>query len=442
MRKILLPTVLVQTSVAVACLHYLLVCSTAVLFVVSQEEVEFPVLVTSSSIADYFEREDLDGLHWQLSNVFAASRRSNEDREVKHELPPEIVSRGGASHCTSASKLQLDLEHAEYLATHLADEDHQHQPKQLVIFFSHLVAPIYRQVLANIPPVDQLALTNGIYTFSEMDEFAGIEAVYNKALYNPPFDEIKDPKTGELVPLLNPQLDLDEIQQQWMGADLHYTNPGIVVVDDILNPAALKRIRQLLLDSTVWYQTKTPLHQGGCVAGAHLDDGLHDRILLQLSLELHKALPRIMQGHPLQKLYADKYDYEYSGVHVHAEADAAVKVHLWLTPNDANLDPTSGGLVVYTARPIVSDIHDYSNSTERIVEKFLKPTNFANVTIPYQQNRAVIFDAALFHQTDKFQFKMGYENRRISLTLLYGNQKRDSSSTHTTQAAQSVKTEL
>jgi hypothetical protein len=55
------------------------------------------------------------------------------------------------------------------------------------------------------------------------------------------------------------------------------------------------------------------------------------------------------------------------------------------------------------------------------METLLKPTNYANVTIPYKQNRAVLFDSALFHHTDKFKFKKGYENRRINLTLLYGD---------------------
>ena len=40
--------------------------------------------------------------------------------------------------------------------------------------------------------------------------------------------------------------------------------------------------------------------------------------------------------------------------------------------------------------------------------------------VPYRENRAVIFDSALFHQTDVYRFKRGYRSRRINLTLLYG----------------------
>ena len=37
-----------------------------------------------------------------------------------------------------------------------------------------------------------------------------------------------------------------------------------------------------------------------------------------------------------------------------------------------------------------------------------------------------MFDSMLFHHTDEFKFKPGYKNRRINLTILYGDMKRDS----------------
>jgi hypothetical protein len=43
-----------------------------------------------------------------------------------------------------------------------------------------------------------------------------------------------------------------------------------------------------------------------------------------------------------------------------------------------------------------------------------------NITVPYAQNRAVIFDSSLVHKTDTFRFAKGYENRRINLTFLFG----------------------
>ena len=42
------------------------------------------------------------------------------------------------------------------------------------------------------------------------------------------------------------------------------------------------------------------------------------------------------------------------------------------------------------------------------------------VTVPYRQNRALIFNSDLFHKSDRCRFKDGYESRRLNLTLLYG----------------------
>ena len=40
--------------------------------------------------------------------------------------------------------------------------------------------------------------------------------------------------------------------------------------------------------------------------------------------------------------------------------------------------------------------------------------------IPYKFNRAVLFNSAYFHETDKIDFKEGYESRRINITYLFG----------------------
>jgi len=57
------------------------------------------------------------------------------------------------------------------------------------------------------------------------------------------------------------------------------------------------------------------------------------------------------------------------------------------------------------------------------VEELLRPHGFANVTVKHEPNRAVIFDSALFHHTDRYKFRRGYENGRINLTLLFGEMR-------------------
>lgn len=206
------------------------------------------------------------------------------------------------------------------------------------------------------------------------------------------------------------------------------------MLDDLLTDEALAALRRIMWESTVFFEAKAPLAFGSYV-GAYVDDGLNDPILLRLAAELADRLPRILGGHPLRYLWAYKYASEddpangggvaaSTGVRLHADP-AAVNVNLWLTPDAANLDPESGGLVVFAARPPPDwDFAAYNTDTDAVRELLLRPTGYANATVPYRANRAVIFDSALFHQTDSFRFRRGYTNRRINLTLLYGDMQR------------------
>lgn len=234
----------------------LLVATSSILTFQSLANVDFPPLIDSDDLAYYFERDDLDGLHWALSNVFRRSQRNPNPSEILNNLPQQIVSRGGGSTYTTEYKLIMDLEQADFLAEHLEN-------KELARFFRHTVKPVYEKVLTTMPPLENLQRTHGLYSFRPTDG-PDILSLYNKALHQTNFEELKD-KDGRLVPLLNPELDTEQIEQQWFGQDPHHANPGIVVIDDLLSSKALIRIRQLMLESTVWYQTKMPLKFGGYV---------------------------------------------------------------------------------------------------------------------------------------------------------------------------------
>jgi hypothetical protein len=228
---------------------------------------------------------------------------------LEKELPQELVSRGGGQTYTSEYKLKHDLAQAKYLADYLVDVD----PKKAAYFQSKVI-PIYEAVLKNIPPLDELQNTKGLYAFSKEDYALGIGEVYNKALYMTNSDEL-DPSWRQNE-LLNQRLDLDRIQKQWIGDDSGLLGeadsspdqspsvvPGVIVIDNLLDEQALTLIRELLLKNTWWFQTKTPL-QFGRYVGAYVDDGMHDPLLLQLALELHKKLPKIMTGHELRYMWA------------------------------------------------------------------------------------------------------------------------------------------
>jgi len=169
---------------------------------------------------------------------------------------------------------------------------------------------------------------------------------------------------------------------------------------------------------SMWFEYR---YANGYV-GAFMDDGFACPLLYQISEELRLSLPEIFQHHTLRKLWAFKYDSRLSGIPIHADF-AAVNVNFWITPDEANLDSETGGLQVWDKEaPADWDFAKY-NANESAMRGFLKESGARAVNVPHRQNRALIFNSDLFHETGDLNFRDGYENRRINITMLYG--KRD-----------------
>ena len=213
-------------------------------------------------------------------------------------------------------------------------------------------------------------------------------------------------------PAVNPTNAGGDVAEQWRNK-----HPQIAVVDNFLTPEALEKLRRFCRGSTVWRRS----YPDGYL-GAMAEHGFASPLIGQIAEELRTTFPDIFRAHPLCYLWAFKYDSSLAGIGIHADA-AAVNVNFWITPDEANLDPDSGGLVVWdVAAPLDWDFEKFNNDGDAIRD-FLAQNNAKSVTIPYRANRAVIFDSDLFHATDTIKFKDGYLNRRINITLLYGRRE-------------------
>ncbi len=191
--------------------------------------------------------------------------------------------------------------------------------------------------------------------------------------------------------------------------------PGIAWGDGLLTPQALAALRHFCLASTIWYEFR---YDNGYL-GAFQEEGFDCPLLLQIADELRQAMPEIVGPHTLRKTWAFKYDSRLSGIRMHADA-AAVNVNFWLTPDDANLDPEGGGLEVWDKEaPMEWDFARYNSDTPA-VRQHLKEVGARSIIVPHRQNRAVLFNSDLFHETGRLVFKPGYENRRINVTMLFG----------------------
>ena len=210
---------------------------------------------------------------------------------------------------------------------------------------------------------------------------------------------------------LNSSLDADAIESRY-----HARRPEVAFIDGLLNEPALDALRRFCREATIW---KKDYENGYC--GAFLGDGFASPLLFQIAEELRLKFPRIFKHHRLTQAWAFKHDSARRGLNIHADA-AAVNVNFWITQDEANLNPDTGGLIVYDKEaPADWNFREYNSDRNKPkIMSWLKEAGAQAITIPYRANRAVVFNSDLFHETDDVTFKDDYVSRRINITLLYG----------------------
>ncbi len=293
---------------------------------------------------------------------------------------------------TSRAKLRHDIQQIEYLSDQgLADKS------------LHSIAKRLRLVMEGMPD----SLPDGQVVSLPSPVRRRLRGIYNRC------HRYRETPALE-GPAIDPGLVAEEIADDYQSRP-----PGIAWIDGFLTAAALESLRRFCLESTIWYDFE---HRNGYV-GAYLQDGFNCPLLLQIADELPRSLPQIFGDHVLMQLWAYKYDSRLDGIDMHADF-AAVNVNFWITPNQANLDPDSGGMVIWDreAPPEwgVDEYNTYDPAQQRRILDYLEREGASRLVVPYRENRCVIFDSDLFHKTDDIHFGDRYEDRRINVTMLYG----------------------
>ena len=207
----------------------------------------------------------------------------------------------------------------------------------------------------------------------------------------------------------------------WGALEESYLAGEVLVLDDFLSKDALAELLRLGLESTNWNSVKAGGYLGGFTS-----DGFAPPVVAQLALDLEAAMPRVLAAHSLLMFWGFKHDTtrtrSYHGIKAHADT-AAVNLNFWVTPDEANLDPHSGGLIVYRASAnhseSITTTSNYNNYELGASQLGLDSSSVLR-RVPYRQNRAVLFISSLFHATDTVDFKPGFETCRINYTLLFG----------------------
>lgn len=312
----------------------------------------------------------------------------------RHFLTPvrrrfAVGAGGGASPADASvvtrTKLTNDIQQLEYLES-IGAASAQH--------LASLLVP-YRAALAALPTETRDRF------FFDAPPVAGFSEIFNRLHV--------DMQAPQLEPAaVSPKLNHERIESA-------FQRDGWAVIDDFLSTEALAALRRFCNEPTIWFEKKFRDE-----VGASLRNGFCCPALLQVAEETRMAFPRLLAEH----LFTGCFSYKYFGAetegNVHADR-GAISLNLWITPDAANLDPQRGGLLIWNKR-VPSNYFDCSpQQIDRIHEQMVSAADAKPSTIAYRSNRAMLFRSDVLHKSDRMRFAAGYENRRVSLTFLYGH---------------------
>ena len=365
--------------------------------------------------------ELLPQYEWECKNAVNVETGILEIKELKVFNSPLMLTGRGNFYLANVMHLEHHADQLEYLV----------KMERLPPQFFQIVYGIRNKV------VPAVVRANGgdacVYSSNNPRFWSGCNEGFRRSSYllNPWMTDVMGGTFGNLVYLptpvprspenpfcINPNLNFGEIEESYLAG-------SVLVVDDLLTEVCLNELRKLALESTIFYDAKKSY------VGAFIDEGLGENDwLLILSEEFKTRFPRIIQSAPLSTSWMFKYDSPSSnsgGIGIHAD-QALVNINIWLTPDEANLDKASGGLIVYDTAPPTDEIFKEDQFAKWNDEEFepfrgqwLDDNDAKHIKINYLCNRAVIFDSRRLHATDGYKFKDGYANKRINLTLLYGD---------------------
>ncbi|MDA0340742.1 MAG: tetratricopeptide repeat protein [Proteobacteria bacterium] len=219
--------------------------------------------------------------------------------------------------------------------------------------------------------------------------------------------------------VLNPDQDWARLQHAF--AD---DGPCAVQIDNLLREPAWIALRRYCMESTVWFQNRFAEEVGGRLA-----EGLCCPLIFQLAHELKTAMPGLLSGLRLRTVFGYIYFQVDQDGHLHADQGIVgdrrvVSLNYWLTPTNANADPDHGGLWVWNKRAPEAYFRTSDEALKvRILDDLISAPDADARYVPYAGNRAMLFRADVLHKSEQMRFKEGLENRRISLTFVFGTRR-------------------
>lgn len=283
------------------------------------------------------------------------------------------------------TKLRSDLEQLEYLLG-----------RGKLPGSYEALAGQYREQLERVPRLS----ADGQFVF-EVPALEPFADYYNRLWY-------EQPERLLAGGALNPALD-------WEAIEARYRQGGVAYFDGLLSAEALRGLQRFCTEPTIWFGR--PFVDE---VGTTLGDGFCCPLLLQIAWELREALPEVFGKHLFRTCWA--YKYYQRGVDGHTHADhGSVSINLWVTPDECNLEPDTGGLVLWNKRVPKAYFQTPADGAKHAVQEALVNESDAQTRyVPYACNRAMVFDSNVLHKSHRQCFDDDYPARRISVTFLYG----------------------
>jgi hypothetical protein len=204
------------------------------------------------------------------------------------------------------------------------------------------------------------------------------------------------------------------VDQDWEAIERQYfdTAPyNYAVLDNFLAPEVCEEVRQAIVKNKGWSFMNWQAEEL-FIRNFDLP------IVQEIARAVSERLPSIFENLTLVQHIAFMHQRN-NGLCAHSDT-GLVTLDIWLTPDEYNLEPETGGLVLYDVkRTPEQEIHEF-NARPWCLEYFNKHTRGESVTVGYKYNRAILFDARTFHASDRIRFVGdGAQTYRINYAMLF-----------------------
>jgi hypothetical protein len=182
----------------------------------------------------------------------------------------------------------------------------------------------------------------------------------------------------------------------------------VVVVDDFFKDFVCEYLRLRMLTST-FFDKQYKDDQA-------IDYNSEDSITKEISSKVESTY----KLKKFNRAWSFLYNNVARGTEFHADP-SFININIWVTPNRSINNFNKNGLIICNKRPPSDWTRDnWNGNKDNCIDNFLNENSTKYIKIPYRYNRAIFFNGALFHRTNGVETKPGMEHRRVSYTMLFG----------------------